>query len=668
VLIILGMSFPKEPGSPMMLPESSQSEKARRDLMGLTESFKNVGLAGERFQVIFAEVMNECMREYVYGDCRGVWRAEAKSPDVASILPRAAHHASPSQCVMDLCEWIENRYTKLSVQILGMLDPRVDISWTDKEKFKEMTIGHLAELRTYELFDIVASWPNSVGALDDLRTAITTPRRRLHLTEVFSQALSKNLLHPGTSTLEILQYYINMIWSFHALDHSKVLLDRVAYSLQVYVCSREDAVRIIIHGLLADVNEPQRSGDKLVELAQLLNEGSDQGGRKVHDEEMDWHDMEWVPDPVDAGPGYKRSKNADIIGTLIGVLGSQEVFIKEFQTIIGENFLKHDGNFEREVSCAILRIIHWANRTQIKVLELLKTRFGEAPLQACEVMLKDIQDSTRVNAMIRKAQDLEPSELELGQVQKNPELHPEGLLKPSLHAKILSRLFWPQLMDEEYNIPKAISTLQDSYATGFESFKSARKLTWLHGLGQATVELELQDRTVIEEVSTWQATVIWAFESDQPNFQLTVTQLLEKLEMEEPLLRTALRFWVSKLVLREISPSTYTVLENLNPEDSARSKAQTSTAGTAGGSNTHDADEDKVQGIAGEKMAIYWSYIQGMLKNSKAQMPVQQIGVMLKMLIVDGFPYGNEELKEFLNGKVEEGELECVGAKYRLKK
>lgn len=350
VLIVLGLSSQSVPHISITAPESTQSEKVRRDLMGLAESFKNVGLAGEGFQVVFAEVMNDSIREYVYGGCRGVWTTDSSSSTTAaSVLPRAAHHAYPSRCVMDLCEWIENRYAKLSVQILGMLDPRVSVSWTDKEKFKEMAIGHLAELRTYELFDIVASWPNSMGALDDLRTAITTPQRRLHLTEVFSQTLSEKLLHPGTSTLEILQYYINMIWSFHALDHSKVLLDRVAYSLQIYVCSREDTVRIIIHGLLADVNEAQRSGDKLVELAHLLNEGSDQGGQKAHDEEMDWHDMEWVPDPVDAGPGYKRSKNADIIGTLIGVLGSQEVFIKEFQNIIGENFLKQDGNFEREV-------------------------------------------------------------------------------------------------------------------------------------------------------------------------------------------------------------------------------------------------------------------------------------------------------------------------------
>lgn len=66
-------------------------------------------------------------------------------------------------------------------------------------------------------------------------------------------------------------------------------------------------------------------------------------------DELDWGDLLWEPDPVDAGPGYKRSKSADVIGTLIKALGSQDVFIKEFQNIVGENLLRNEGDFKREV-------------------------------------------------------------------------------------------------------------------------------------------------------------------------------------------------------------------------------------------------------------------------------------------------------------------------------
>lgn len=352
---ILGLQGGEKSG---ITSADARTDEVCNEMLDLVKSLHKVGLGGENFQVIFAEIMNQSMTEYVNRGCKGLWTSndvnvtQEDGDKRNSVLPRTAHHVSPSNCVKDLCEWIGNRYSKLAVLVFKVIDS-VEVAWSDMEKWKEMSIGRLAGLRTDELFDIVVNWPNSNGALHDLRTTITTPQRRLHLTEAFAATLKERLLHPGASTLLILQTYISMIWSFHSLDHSKVLLDRVAYPLQLYLCSREDTVRIIITGLLSDTEDAQGNpigdgGDRLIELARLLNNDSEQSGQRVNEEELDWHDMDWVPDPVDAGPGYKRSKNADIIGTLTGVLGSQEVFIKEFQNIIGENLLKNDGAFEKE--------------------------------------------------------------------------------------------------------------------------------------------------------------------------------------------------------------------------------------------------------------------------------------------------------------------------------
>lgn len=375
-------------------PSSGKSnpEDARGELLALVESLHNFGLGGERLEIIFAEVMNEAMSNYIQHTFGGVWsrtppmmetvnsdtqqsaqdtfvtaRSFGDSQNFSSTnntlrVPRDVDISSTSQCVKDLCVWIEEQYSTLALQVLGKMEP-AGVDWNHVEKWKKMSIGRLAGLRTQELFDIVVNWPNSSGALDDLRTAIDTPQRRLQLTDVFLASLKERLLHPGASTLQILRTYISMIWSFHSLDHSKVLLDRVAYPLQVYLCSREDTVKIIIAGLLSDTedasgNPIESGGDKLVELAILLNKGSGQLEQRP-DEDLGWDDMDWMPDPVDAGPGYKRSKNADVIGTLIGVLGSQEVFIKEFQNIVGDNLLKSDGDFDKEVgyqpisSCSI---------------------------------------------------------------------------------------------------------------------------------------------------------------------------------------------------------------------------------------------------------------------------------------------------------------------------
>jgi anaphase-promoting complex subunit 2 len=39
----------------------------------------------------------------------------------------------------------------------------------------------------------------------------------------------------------------------------------------------------------------------------------------------------------------------------------------------------------------------------VRILELLKLRFGESNMQNCEVMLKDVANSKRINTAIKKA-------------------------------------------------------------------------------------------------------------------------------------------------------------------------------------------------------------------------------------------------------------------------
>ena len=192
------------------------------------------------------------------------------------------------------------------------------------------------------------SWPNSNGGIEDLRFAVTTPPRRLQLTDAFSAALQKRLLHSGRSTLDILRTYIAMIRTFHKLDHSRVLLDRVAYSLQLYLCTREDTVRIIVAGLLSSPKEVNTEAQKhkLVELVDLLYDPDQYRSERQDDE---WDDLTWVPPPIDAGSNYKRRKSEDVIGTLIGALGSADVFIKEFQNIIGQRLLSEQVGFEQEI-------------------------------------------------------------------------------------------------------------------------------------------------------------------------------------------------------------------------------------------------------------------------------------------------------------------------------
>ncbi|PFH59684.1 hypothetical protein XA68_12036 [Ophiocordyceps unilateralis] len=621
-------------------PTKAQVDRASRahtELFSLLESLQTIGLAGDSLHVLLAEIMDGRMSDFIDGAYAGVW---ATSRGAAADAPGCMEH---------LCGWIDDHYGRVAAQVFGSLGGRV--SPEDVERWREVAVGRLATLRIRELFDIVLHWPRSRGGLEDLRSAVTTPRRRLQLTDAFSAALQKRLLHPGRSTLAILQTYIAMIRTFHALDASKVLLDRVAHALQLYLCQRDDAIRIVVTGLLANpktASAAVEGSNRLVELAAMLNDASQQRGRS-DDDDMDWNDMAWVPDPVDAGVNYKRPKSEDVIGTLISALGSHDIFIKEFQLIVAERLLSNQSEFHQEV----------------KVLGLLKKRFGEVALQNCDVMIKDIYDSRRVDATLCK--NLAAGRTLVG--------------APAYHSKILSRLFWPSLRKEGFRVPAPVAAAQSRYEAGFEQLKTARKLGWLDHLGSATVRLELEDRSVELECSTYEAAVIYAFHDDVDDSgasrRRTFNELWQHLTMDEDLLALALSFWLSKRVLRNVGDQTYEVLERLGGSETSTTEAAPAVAATTSRDSFGDVDGDvslrkpnRLVDDAQEKerRAVYWQFIVGMLTNSSPAMPLGQISMMMKMLISDGCPWSNEELQDFLGERVATGELELAGGKYRLPK
>ena len=272
-------------------------------------------------------------------------------------------------------------------------------------------------------------------------------------------------------------------------------------------------------------------------------------------------------------------------------------------------------------------------------------------------MLRDILDSRRVDQVIRNDQKL-VSEA-------------ESQLTPEIHTKILSHLFWPSLHVETFFIPPEVLSLQNRYSRGFEILKQSRRLTWLQALGQVTVDIDLEDRTITEEVQTWQASVIYAFqqpEGDASNSVVrTVKELMEELTMSESLVRNAVTFWVGKLVLEELASDTYRVLETLSGSEIGRDgTAQVAIAAAAEAVTSAAAPAIRTEEVAEERMEVYWQYVTGMLTN-QGPMPLQTIVMMLKMLVEGGYPFKNEELKDFLDRRVQEGKLDFVGGNYKIK-
>ena len=107
---------------------------------------------------------------------------------------------------------------------------------------------------------------------------------------------------------------------------------------------------------------------------------------------------------------FRTNKPSDVISTLVSIYDSKDLFVKELQVLLAQRLLAiKDGNFERvekEVSSLLHPFVVDNELTllpsnQRRNIEILKIRFGEAALQVCEVMLKDMTDSKRIDGHVQ---------------------------------------------------------------------------------------------------------------------------------------------------------------------------------------------------------------------------------------------------------------------------
>ncbi|KAF2100018.1 hypothetical protein NA57DRAFT_37949 [Rhizodiscina lignyota] len=546
-------------------------------LKELLLALNEVGLAGDDAQRAFAAAVDRLMDDFVES-----WHVKVDWYRRCSVMPK-------------LRRWVDEGLARYVSEVMSCIETK---QWSD------MAVTRLGRARVANLFDYVIRWDTSIGAILDLKEYIATPGARIHLSTNFSQQLQRRLLHAGATTIQILDTYIYVIRAFNELDPKG-----------------------------KDFETEQNIS---VEVAkEMLNPISD--GSHEYDQDLDWGNMAWVPDPHDAGPDYKRSKSEDILSSLLS-LYDREDFINELKNILGDHLLKSkNSEFEKE----------------FQLLELFKIRLGDDKLQACEVMLHDVEDSKHINTAIH-----------------NDPVYAATTVAPevSLSTQILSSYFWPPLREESFAVPAPVAQLQEAYESGFRALKDMRRLKWLQALGRVGVELELEDRKVELEVLPWQASVIYAFQDEEEgtdSAKRTVSELVETLEMDETLVRQAVAFWMGKLVLEEVAPDTYSVLEIL-PASATSTSAQEAAAAAAEAAGKAAAVKSP-EDILMENMQMYRQFILGMLTN-QGKMDVKRMHMMLKMVVPGGFGFGLDELRTLLQRMGIEGLVNGEGDSWSIVK
>ncbi|KAF5276524.1 hypothetical protein FQA39_LY06593 [Lamprigera yunnana] len=476
------------------------------------------------------------------------------------------------------------------------------------------------KMRINQLFNIIIEYPESLPALEDLGKCLPKTDLRPLLTKKLQKAMETRLLHPGVSTPDILTAYVASIRSMRVLDPSGLLLEMVTQPMHQYLRSREDTVRCVVSSLTEE--GPNDLAEELVK------------GDAVHVDENVSSDEEsenwetWMPDPVDVDPNKSSNirRTSDIISMLVSVYGSKELFINEYRTLLADRLLS-------QFSCD--------TEKEIRYLELLKLRFGDSQLHYCEVMLKDIADSKRINQLIIQDPNYVENDF-------------------SMSAMIVSAQFWPPFKDETLELHSKVLSQMEVFTRAFETLKGNRTLSWKNHLGVVDLEIELLDRTLNLSVTPIHATILMYFQ-DRNEWELD--NLSRVIHIPPTILRKKIGFWQSHGLIEEVKPNIYGLMEerennrsNLNLDVIVEDYETESIM-----ASTQDQREEELQ--------TFWSYIIGMLMNLDS-LPLERIHQMLKMFAFQGptIECSIQELTQFLDRKVREHQLVFSGGLYKLPK
>ena len=135
-----------------------------------------------------------------------------------------------------------------------------------------------------------------------------------------------------------------------------------------------------------------------------------------------------------------KYQEIDLVTVLVGLYGSQEAFIGEYQNMMAEKLMSvKDYNISEEM----------------RNIELLKMRFGESALQVCNIILKDVNDSRRNDGVVHN---------------KKAPINPKSPISLNeLNCLSVSKGYWPINYENtsSFNLPASMKLVFEEYANKF---------------------------------------------------------------------------------------------------------------------------------------------------------------------------------------------------------
>lgn len=518
-------------------------------------------------------------------------------------------------------------------------------------------------VRMDEIFDMVADYPDSHVAVEELREVLAITKMHSDIGDRLRESLVRRLNHPGANTAQIIDVYIATIKVLSVIDPSDRLLGVVAEPVRSYLRGRNDTVRCIITSL----TDAEVGGDLYEELRRMDAKPLENVTTDSDDEE-ECPDFNWQPPPsINKPQGAalegRRDGASDILAMLVSIYGSKELFVNEYRLMLADKLLANlDYNTDKEVH----------------TLELLKLRFGEMSMRNCEVMIKDMDDSKRTNTNIHSTL----------QVRRETTSGAKG--KPVTDVAMISSVFWPPLHSDPLKHHPRIQAELDEFSAEYARLKNPRKLIWLDQLGAVELELDVvedgPDGQPIVHTKEFTCTPLLAsiMTHFEDKFQWHLDELSNETGIPEHVLQKKIAFWVNNRVLKLASHRPGSHSSPLY-ELATVSHLQEAERGCDSlmDEDGHDGKAVSVSAQEKEEMEVYESYIVGMLTvrilmaqtpmticqsthppslQNLQQLPLDRIHNMLKMFVTGSeIKYNKtpQQLSAFLQHLCKQEKLEC---------
>ncbi|KAK7197974.1 Cullin family [Novymonas esmeraldas] len=358
---------------------------------------------------------------------------------------------------------------------------------------QQLLLHSFARRRLDNFWEILSDYPDSVPALEDMHRCLQfhpDSGLKAELVQTVQHLLSSRLHRAGTRTEDILAILINTIHAFCILfprnEQNSVVFAVISDTLD-HLRGRKDCVSAVVHAVMqpggtmsAAPPAPQPP------LTPGAAAGADGAATGAEDEET---------------RRVAARDRPDVLRVLLTLI-RRRALVDEYQQMLAEQLLQ--------------KPMHEFDTTpEEEVLERLRQVFGEAVLDRCAVMVRDMQMSRRISQQLREQVAHRRVERPRQPRAPMPTAIAAGAAapatsSPSASVSVLSMTTWPPLArcgspaqsSGDAGVAAAVPlkhrphpSLQgemDALADAYKKLKDNQRLAWLPYLGR--VELELMQR------------------------------------------------------------------------------------------------------------------------------------------------------------------------------